>query len=120
MEDAEVLMVTETQCGSAAHKIVEQLKCRGGAWIVMACDVEGFAMEPAASFHAQRMLRSGSPSLAGTFTQGVEVQDLADALAVAVRAEQAPRGRPRTGAQRQAKYRRKWSAVHRKRVATAS
>lgn len=117
-----MLMVNETHCGHAARRIMVRLKVNGGAWVVMACDADGFAMEPAGSDYAQRMLRSGSPSIAGVFTRDADLQHLTSELVHARQAEHAPRRRVMTAADRAwaTKYRRKWRMERRARGLQAS
>lgn len=102
------ILIAETECCRAAKRIRIRLKVRGGAWVGQAHDDGTYEMVRAGEERAQRILRSGSPCVAGTFNADVGMTDLRDALAYARLGEVAYKRRPKTAAERawHAKYQR--------------
>lgn len=104
------MIVSETDCSRAAQRIRLRMRVNGGAWVIQAHDDGTFEMVPNGEARAERILRSGSPCVAGTFTADVDVLDLREALSMAKRGETAHKRRKMTAAERawHTKYKRGW------------
>lgn len=114
------MMISETDCWRAAKRLRMRMKIHGGAWVVQVHDGIAYEMVDAGSQRAARVLRSGSPCVAGTFTADIEITELRDALAYARLGETEHKRRKRTAVERawHTKYKRGWR--ERRRVAGAA
>ena len=104
------MIVSETDYLRAARRIRLRMRVNGGAWVIQAHDDGTFEMAPTGETRAQRILRSGSPCVAGTFTADIDVLDLREALFAAKQGETAHKRRKMTAAERawHTKYKRGW------------
>ena len=104
------MIVSETNCLRAARRVRLRMRVHGGSWVIQAHDDYTFEMVPSDETRAQRILRSGSPCVAGTFTADIDVLDLREALPAAKQGETAHKRRKMTAAERarHTKYKRGW------------
>ena len=102
------VFVQEMDSRRAAQRLRMRMQIRGGAWVVQVHNMSVYEMTRVEGVRAARILRSGSPCVAGTFTARVEMDDLRDALEMARRGEAAYKRRKMTPSERawHAKYQR--------------